>query len=132
MKPFRRTQVITTMAACAISTAWGQQAGGTPQAAGAPQAAFAPQVAGGEQTQATPRLAPRAYVVDEQSLDQDMQCGFELVAIRFAQRGLPGAFDNLIQFFSFTSMRARCLRFFFMTGSATRESAGSVDNPAAL
>jgi HEAT repeat protein len=27
MKPFRRTQVITLMAACVLSTAWGQQAG---------------------------------------------------------------------------------------------------------
>lgn len=33
----------------------------------------APQIAGGEQEQATPRPAPRAYIVDEQSLDQDVR-----------------------------------------------------------
>jgi HEAT repeat protein len=38
MKPFRTTQVITLMAACAISTAWGQQIAGAPQAPGEPQA----------------------------------------------------------------------------------------------
>jgi tetratricopeptide (TPR) repeat protein len=38
MKPFRRTQVITIMAACAISTALGQQLAGPPQEPGPAQA----------------------------------------------------------------------------------------------
>jgi HEAT repeat protein len=37
MKPFRTTQVITLMAACAISTAWGQQVAAAPQAPEVPQ-----------------------------------------------------------------------------------------------
>ena len=62
MKPFRRTQVITLMAACAISTAWGQQDAGIPQAA-ARRRSRAPQAA----------PAPQAWIVNDQYLDQDVR-----------------------------------------------------------
>lgn len=57
MKPFRRTQVITIMAVCAISTAWGQQEAVAPPAPAAPQ----------------PPGAPQAWYVSPQALDQDMR-----------------------------------------------------------
>jgi len=63
MKPFRRTQVITIMAACAISTAWGQQPVAAPQPAPAPKAAVAPLAV----------IAPEGWTVDAQSLDQDIR-----------------------------------------------------------
>jgi HEAT repeat protein len=73
MKPFRRTQVITIMAASAISTAWGQQVAGTPQATAPPQAAAAPQIAGWQQDATAPPAQPQAWLVDEQALDQDLR-----------------------------------------------------------
>jgi HEAT repeat protein len=65
MKPFRRTQVITFMAACAISGAYGQQSTAPPAA---PQAQGGPQIAGGQQGSGT----PQAVIVD-QWLDQDVR-----------------------------------------------------------
>jgi tetratricopeptide (TPR) repeat protein len=88
MKPFRRTQVITLMAACAISTAWGQQNAGTPQAAAVPPSAVAPQIAGGQQESAT----PQAWIVDGQWLDQDVRDRIE-AARKYAEDARAYAVD---------------------------------------
>jgi len=108
MKPFRRTQVITIMAACAISTAWGQQL------AGPPQPAAVPQLAGGQQEPATPQPAPapqaapapRAWIVDDQFLDQGVRDQIE-AARKYAEDAKAFAQDaREYKFFAGDTLRA--------------------------
>ncbi len=70
MKPFRRTPVISIMAACVISTVWGQQPAGSPQAA---QPAAAPQVMDREALRALAEEAREAARIDTQALRESLR-----------------------------------------------------------